>query len=267
LPSTKPWSRLPLDNTDTYEPGVGASESPRTSPTPSANRKTHPASQPTAAPKDTARKLEPYLASIDNTLKGLEPYLAQVNEFAPYLAQVNRILERLKRRKRLERRLASEVPPLTPLRTVPTPIAMAKQGTILRYLVRKSENSTDGESGAQPTPLEETSSATGFAIPPSKIATPRGQSPETVDWGDALHGCQVNWGAARETEEPLIRPMENEQPSGSSATANTTDEADTHRESGAHPTPPGETPDANEPDPQPRDGSLPQEAYPERFDW
>jgi len=61
--------------------------------------------------------------------------------------------------------------------------------------------------------------------------------------------------------------MENEQSSGSSVTASTTDDADTHRESGAQPTPPGEMPDANGPDAQPSDVSPPQGDYLERFDW
>jgi len=136
----------------------------------------------------------------------------------------------------------------------------------------------------------------------SDIATSRAQSPKTVDWEDALHGCQVDWGATREAQESRTRPMENEQPSGPSVThnadrqgesraqpmplreeafvtigrveqpsglsvtASTTDDADTHRESGAQPTLPRETPDANGPDTQPRDVSPLQGDYPERFD-
>jgi len=202
LPSTKPWSKP--DNTDAYEAGMGTGESPTTSPTPSAHRKTSPALQPASAANDTARKLEPYLASIDNTLKGLGPHLAQVNVLAPYLEQVNRIL------KRLEQRLAPVVPQLPQPRALPTPVTVNKQGTIIKYLVRQSEISTDREARAQPTPPltapRGALGSDGSNTPPSDVATSRGQSPETVDWRGALEGCQVNWGATSEAEEPSARP-------------------------------------------------------------
>jgi len=79
----------------------------------------------------------------------------------------------------------------------------------------------------------------------------RRHSPETVDCGDALHGCQVDWGAACDAKESLTRPTENKQPSGLSVT----NDADGHRESRAQPTPAGETPGANGPDAQPGDVS------------
>jgi len=216
--------------------------------------------KPTPAANDTARKLEPYLVSIDNMLKGLGPYLAQRNELAPYLAQANRILERL------EQRLARVVSPLPHPRAVPTPITIAKQGTIIRYLVRKSD-STYRESGAQPTPQSTPPRVAlgpvGSETPPSEVATPRGQSPEMVDWRGALDGCQVDWGAASETDESSTRPTENEQTSDTSVT----DDADRYRESRAQPTPLGETPDANGPDAQLRGASPPHGDQPERFDW
>jgi len=115
-----------------YEPGMGASESPGTSPTPSANRKTNPSPQLMSATSDTGRKLQPYLASIADTLKGLQPYLAQAN----------RKLERL------EQCVAPVVPQLQQPRAVPPPVTVMTQGTIIRYLVRKSENNTYRKSGA-----------------------------------------------------------------------------------------------------------------------
>jgi len=269
-----------------YKPGVSAGVSPGTSPTSSAGRETDPAGTPpgrprdhqttqltlsewsegaaqlTSAANDTASKLEPYLASIDNTLKGLGPYLAQANWLGPYLAQVNRILERL------EQRPAPVVPqPLMPT-VLPASATGIQQGTIIRYLVKKSEDlaiarGTPRESGVQPTPLEEASGATGPDSQPSVVSTPRGHSPETVDWRGALSGCQVDWGAAGEAEEPLTRPTENEQPSGPSVT----DNADRYRKSRAQPTPPEETPNANGPNTQPSDVPTPQGDYPERFNW
>jgi len=147
----------------------------------------------------------------------------------------------------------------------------------------------------------------GSDTTPSEIATPRGQSPVTVDRRGALDGCQVDWGVTCEADKSFTRLTENkkpsgssvtasttdnagihresraqprplgeetfvtnglvEQPSGSSVTASTTDEADTHRELGAQPTPPGETPGANGPDAQPRDVSMLQGDDPARFDW
>jgi len=163
-------------------------------------------------------------------------------------------------------------PPLLPLRVVPKLVTGTQRGTIIKYLVRRGEDQTIHRGtyravGTQPTPPREALGSDGPKTPPSDAATPRGRSPETVDWGDALHGCQVDWGAACEAKVSLTRPTEYKQPSGSLVTASTTDVADTHREAGAQPTPPGETLGANEPDTQPSDVLAPQGDYPEGFNW
>jgi len=259
LPSTKPWCRSPPDNTAAYEPGVGAGESPATSPTPAdtspsvSERSREYATtyqqtkQPTlsewsevaaqfkATARDRSRMFERYIASLKNTLK----------ELRPCLAAVQRTLDRLN--KRLgpvgqPKPWAVDRPDTQP-RVVPTPVTVNKQGTIIRYLVRKSENGTYRKEGAQPMPPREAHAPDGPDTPPSEVATSRGQSPETVDWGVALNGCQVDWGAASEMEESPTRPTENEQPSNPSAP----DDADSHRESRAQPTPLAETPGANGP--------------------
>jgi len=56
LPSTKPWCRSPPYNSAAYEPGMGTSESPGTSPTLSANRKPNPAKTQPGIPADYPTK-------------------------------------------------------------------------------------------------------------------------------------------------------------------------------------------------------------------
>jgi len=72
--------------------------------------------------------------------------------------------------------------PDTQPRVVPTPVTVIKQGTIIRYLVRKSENGTYREPGAQPMPLREALGYDGPDTPPRNVPTPPGHSPERVDW-------------------------------------------------------------------------------------
>jgi len=78
-----------------------------------------------------------------------------------------------------------------------------------------------------------------------------------------LNECQVNWGSADETDASLTRLTETKQPSGPSVT----DTADEHRESGAQPTPLGETTGTLGPDEQPSDVTLFQGDHTARFDW
>jgi len=191
---------------------------------------------------------------------------------------VNRILERL------EGRLAPvEQPELcveTPVgargantnpKVVPMPVTSITQETIIKYLVRSgndgtSPRRTNSESGKQPKSPGETLRFDEPDTPPSDVATPRGSSPERVDWKGALSGCQVDWGAAGEADESLKRRTENQQPSGPSVTNN----ADRYRESRAQPSPLEETPSIKGPDAQPSDDLAPQGDYTitdEGFDW
>jgi len=112
---------------------------------------------------------------------------------------------------------------------------------------------THRESGAQPTPLGETLGADG---PDTDVSTPRGHSPERVDWG-----------GIGKTDGSSTRSTVNEQPSGPSVTAGTSDDSAMHREPGAQPTPLEETLGATGPDTQPGDVSTPHGHGPERFDW
>jgi len=181
---------------------------------------------------------------------------------------VNRILERL------EGRLAPVVQP-EPLRATPVsargadtkpsvvsaPVAVITQGTIMKYLVMSWEDGTVSrrtprKSGAQPTQLEQALGPDGPDTPPRDVRTPRGHSPERVDWG----GASGNHG-------PPTRPAVNAQPSGQSDTDDTSDDNDINRESGAQPTQLEETSGAIGPDTQPGDVSTPQGDGPERFDW
>jgi len=77
------------------------------------------------------------------------------------------------------------------------------------------------------------------------VSTPRGHSPETVDWG-----------VAYKVDGPSARQTENKQQNGPSVTASKTDNDDIRGESRAQPTPPGEMPGASGPDTQPRHLSL-----------
>jgi len=108
LPSTKPWCGSTQNNTTAYAAGVGAGESPGTSPTPADTspgvprrvrdhattdqENKHPpykqptlsewsevAAQLTSIASDTSRMFERYIASLDGTLHGLRPCLAMVN--------------------------------------------------------------------------------------------------------------------------------------------------------------------------------------------
>jgi len=136
-----------------------------------------------------------------------------------------------------------------------------EQGTIIRYLVRKSEDGTYRKPGAQPppqsTPPRLALGYDGPDTPPSEVFMPRGQSPKLVDWRGALEGCQVDWGTASVADGCPTRPTENEQPSDPAAKDNI-DTQSTHL---------SETPDANGPDAQPRDVPTPQRDHPERLDW
>jgi len=162
------------DNRATYEPRL------RTSPTVTATNK-------------TAKTLEPYLAFIDNTLKGLGPCLAQMNVLAPHLQRMTRMLERMEfydrldRQEQLERRPAPLERPLPQPRRVPTPMPRDEQHTNTRYIRAMGEGVTYREQGVQTTPLSappgEARGAEGSATPHSEVATPRGQSPKTVDYG------------------------------------------------------------------------------------
>jgi len=149
---------------------------------------------------------------------------------------------------------------------VPTLITTANQGTIIQYLVRKTENGTYRDSGAQPTPQSAPPrlalESDGSDTPPSEVITPREQSPELVDWRGALDSCQVDWGATREADESSTGPTEDEQPSYTSAP----DDTDRYRESRAQPTPLGETTSADGPDEQPSDVPILRDSA-VRFDW
>jgi len=283
----EPWCKP--DNTAAYKPGVGAGESPGTSPIPvgtlpggprrirdhatadqkykqpTLNEWSEVAAQLRSAASDTSRKLESHLASMDDTLKGLGPYLAQMNVLGPYLAQVNRILERLEQRLGpvgQPKPCAADRPDIQP-RAVPTPVTVTEQGTILRYLVSKSETQTYRKSGAQPTSPGESRRSDEPDTPPSDVITPRGNSPEMVDWEADLNGCQVDWGGAGEADASLTRPTETKQPDAPSAP----DNADRLRESGAQPTPREATPDDGGPNAQPSDAPMLQGDNTLRFDW
>jgi len=132
--------------------------------------------------------------------------------------------------------------PLPQPRAVPTPITTAKQGTIIRYLVRKSDDGTHRKLGAQSTPPREALDSDGSDTIFSEVTTPRGQSPETVDGGDDVQGCPVDRGSASEADEAPTRPKETKQPSGPPITHNT----DRHRKAGAQRTAPDETPDGKD---------------------
>jgi len=223
------------------------------------------AAQFTSAANDTARMFERYLASLDDKLK----------ELKPCLAKVNRTLERL------EERLAAVVQPKpfvangldkqprdvsTPQRRGPEKVdwgvayetdrpptqptvkeqpsrpsvaantisgTAIKQGIILRYFVKKSKDGTIirgtyRKSGAQPTPLGERLGADG---PDTDVSTSRGHSPERVDWG-----------VAREADRSPTLPVVDDTQSRPSVTADTADDDDIGRESGAQPTLPGRRP-------------------------
>jgi len=199
------WCRSPPDKTAAYTPRVGVGESPGTSPIPADRSPGVPrrvrdyattdqvTKQPTlsewsevaaqlkATTKDTSRMFERYIASLDNILQELRPCIAVVQRTI----------------KRLEERLgpvgqptplAAEGSDTQPRVVQQKPVTVPKQGTIIRYLVRKSETGTYRESGAQPTPPGESRSPEEPETLPSEVATPRGNSPETVDWEADLHG-------------------------------------------------------------------------------
>jgi len=84
-----------------------------------------------------------------------------------------------------------------------------------------------------------------------------------VDWEAGLNDCQVDWGGADEADKSPTWPKETKQPSGPLGTDNT----DGRRESGAQPTPLGETTGTLGPDEQPSDLPLLQGDYTARFDW
>jgi len=141
------------------------------------------------AANNTSRIFEHYLASLDDTLR----------ELRPCLATVNRTL------KRLEELLAPVVQPRkvgaewpnTPPRVVSTSAIVIKQGTIIKYLVKRGEDQTISrethrESGVQSTSPGEALGSDGPDTPPRDVSTPGGHSPERVDWGgtDSPHGQQ-----------------------------------------------------------------------------
>jgi len=84
----------------------------------------------------------------------------------------------------------------------------------------QSDNSTYRESGAQPTSPEESRQSDEPDTPPSEVATPRGESPEMVDWEAGLNDYQVDWGGADEADTSPTWPRETKQPSGSLVTDN-----------------------------------------------
>jgi len=139
--------------------------------------------------------------------------------------------------------------PLKPT-VLPTPVTGIQPGTIIKYLVKKSEDlaisrGTHRVPRAQPTLLEQALGATGPNSQPSEVSTPRGHSPERVDWG----------GTGELYRSPT-RPAMNEQPSGPSDLEDTSDDDDINRESGAQPTPPDETLGATGPDTPPVDALM-----------
>jgi len=243
---------------------VGAEESPGTSLTPSSNKETHPAdhetkqstlrewsevaAQLTATANVTSRMFERYIASLDGTMKELRPCMA--------------VIERTL--KKLDERLGPVVQPKpfavrgpdTQPRVVPTPVTVTRQGTIIIYLVRKSENGTYREPRAQQTPPREALGSDGPDTPPRNVPTPGGHSPEKVDWG----------GTGELYRSPT-RPTMNDKPSGPSDTEDTSDDDNINRESGAQPTPPDGTFSATGPDTPPADVLTLQGPVPERFDW
>jgi len=203
-PPTEYRYETPSDNRATSEPRVGAGRSLNTSPT-------------LAATNETAKTLEPYLASIDNTLKGLGPCLAQINVLAPHLEGVTRMLERMEcydrldRQGQLDRRPAPVERPLPQPRPVPTPMPRAKQQTKTRHIRGTGEAVTYREQGVQTMPLSappgEARGAEQSATPHSEVATPREQSPETV-----------NYGSTSEADEPPRGPTEDKRPSSPAVT-------------------------------------------------
>jgi len=185
---------------------------------------------------------ERYIASLVGTLKELRPCMAVIEQ----------TLERL------DERLGPVVQPKpfaargpdTQPRVVPTPATVTRQGTIIRYLVRMSAHGTYREPRAQLTPPRGTLDSDEPDTPP------RRHIPERVDWG----------GTGELYRSPT-RPTANEQPSGPSATEDTSDHENTHGKSGAQPTPLKETTGSVGPDTHPRDIPMPHGHSPERFDW
>jgi len=245
---------------------------------------------------------ERYIASLDGTLKELRPCMAVVKRT---LKRLDESLGPVGQPKPLAARGFDTQPRVV----TATPVAVTRQGTIIKYIGYKiksddgtTHRGTHKSQETQPTPPREALESDGPDIPPNNVATPRGHSPERVDWGDALNGCKVDWGAAGEAQESLTRPTENkqpngpsvtynadkyrksrvqptppeeeafaangrvEQPSGSSATASTTTML-THTESQEQPTPPGETPGADGPNAQHSNVLAPHGDYSEGFDW
>jgi len=84
-----------------------------------------------------------------------------------------------------------------------------------------------------------------------------------VDWEACLNDCRVDWGGANQADTSPTRPKEMKQPSGPLVT----DNPGGHRESGAQPTPLGETTGTLGPDEQPSDFTLLQGDHTARFDW
>jgi len=112
-------------------------------------------------------------------------------------------------------------------RVVPTPVTVTRQGTIIRKLVRKSQNGTYREPEAQQTPHREALGSDGPDTPPRNVPTPRGHSLERVEWGDT-----------GELYHLPTRPTVKDKPSGSSDTEDTSDDDDIKkRVSGAANTP------------------------------
>jgi len=128
---------------------------------------------------------------------------------------------------------------------MPTPTKTAKQKTVIRYIVRKDEDSAHREAGAQPTaqstPHGEAPDSDGSDTPFSEAATLCGQSPETVNGEGTSQSCPNDGRSASEADEARTLPTEIEQSGGSSISYDSADNTDRPREERAQPTVPDQT--------------------------
>jgi len=91
----------------------------------------------------------------------------------------------------------------------------AKQKTIIKYIVKKDEDSAPREAVAQPTaqstPHREAPDSNGSDTPFSEATRPRGQSPATVNRKGTLQSCPNDEGSASEADEAPTPQTEIEQ--------------------------------------------------------
>jgi len=120
--------------------------------------------------------------------------------------------DRLDRQEQLDRRPAPLEGPLPQPRPVPTPMLRAEKQTKTRHIRGMGEAVMYREQGVQTTPLSapprEARGAKESATPHSEDATPRGFSPETVDYGSTSEADEPPRGLT-EDERPCSPAVTN----------------------------------------------------------